>query len=234
MQQAQETQQYVVASLKKIALNIENSVVIDPGIKGLATIQQLLQTRWNGDASKITDYARATIVVDSIFDVYRCLEKIYQSSLHVIEIQDNFFTPYPEYYRDVNIIVRDPHNEHIGEIQINTHYLVDFKNTRGHHMFDQIRDIKAQAYLEHRPLSREEQRRLDILTEKSREGYNQAFHDSMNIPGKKERVGIYGILLDTERKKILLTQTKSGSKIIYNFPGGGVEKNEGFKEALIR
>ena len=42
----------------------------------------------------------------------------------------------------------------------------------------------------------------------------------------KERIGVYGVLLDAEKKKILLTQTKSGSKIIYNFPGGGVEKND--------
>jgi 8-oxo-dGTP pyrophosphatase MutT (NUDIX family) len=49
-----------------------------------------------------------------------------------------------------------------------------------------------------------------------------------------QRTGVYGVLFDNQTKKILLTQTQSGSKIIYNFPGGGVDKHESFNQALIR
>lgn len=34
--------------------------------------------------------------------------------------------------------------------------------------------------------------------------------------------------------KVLMVRTQSGSKLIYNFPGGGVENNEGFAQALTR
>ncbi len=233
MKQAGETQYYIIESLQTISSEIEGSTIIDSGVKELKTINQLLQTRWNNDPSKITDYARATIVVITVSDVYHCLDALYQSPLQILEIQDNFFTPYPENYRDLSIVIKDPQNSHIGEIQINTYAMVEFKNCLGHKMFDQIRNIKAHACLEHRAFTDEEQELIDNLTKSSREGYDQAFFDSMNTAEKKERIGVYGILLDSQGK-ILLTQTKSGSKIIFNFPGGGVERDEGFKDALVR
>jgi 8-oxo-dGTP pyrophosphatase MutT (NUDIX family) len=233
MEQAEETQCYIVASLQAISSEIEGSTIIDSGTKELKTINQLLQTRWNNDPSRITDYARATIVVITVSDVYHCLDALYQSPLQILEVQDNFFTPYPENYRDLSIVIKDPQNSHIGEIQINTYAMVEFKNCLGHKMFDQIRNIKAHVCLENRTFTEEELGIINSLTKSSKEGYNQAFFDSMNTAEKKERIGVYGILLDFQGR-ILLTQTRSGSKIVFNFPGGGVERDEGFQEALIR
>lgn len=54
----------------------------------------------------------------------------------------------------------------------------------------------------------------------------------MNIGDKKIRVGVYGIL--TYGDKVLMLRTQSGSKLIYNFPGGGIDNGEGLSRALIR
>lgn len=54
----------------------------------------------------------------------------------------------------------------------------------------------------------------------------------MNTNNKKLRVGVYGILIHDN--SVLMVRTKSGSRWIYNFPGGGVEPDEGLGEALIR
>lgn len=46
------------------------------------------------------------------------------------------------------------------------------------------------------------------------------------------RIGVYGICI--QDKKVLMVKTQSGTKTIYNFPGGGVDDNEGFIDALKR
>jgi 8-oxo-dGTP pyrophosphatase MutT (NUDIX family) len=229
LEQAQDTQIRLIDYLNSLTCK---SIVLDPGIKGLKTINQLLQTRWNGDASKITDYARATIGVDNFSQVYQCLYAIQNSTLEVIDIQDHFFNPYPENYRDINIVFKDKVNGHLGEIQINTLSLLDYKNSKGHDLFDQIRNIRAKAHQENRPLSHEENAIINQCTQDSIVGYNEAFQKSLKINDYTIRVGVYGII--THNDEVLMTKTQSGSKLIYNFPGGGIDENESLSQALIR
>ena len=229
LEDAQETQVRLINFLETVP---GKSVVLDPGVKGLKTINQLLQTRWDGDAARITDYARATVGVDTIFHVYQCLDVIKSSVLEIISIQDNFLSPYPEYYRDINVVFRDRVNGHLGEVQINTLPILDYKNTEGHHLFDQIRNIRAKVYLEGRVFLLEENQAIEQLTRESALGYNKAFADSLKIGNKTIRVGVYGIL--THNNEVLMVKTQSGSQLIYNFPGGGVDEGEGFAQALVR
>lgn len=229
LEQAQETQIRLVYYLNSLTCK---SIVLDPGTKGLKTINQLLQTRWNGDASRITDYARATVGVDNFFQVYQCLYAIQNSTLEIIDIQDHFFNPYPENYRDINIVFKDKVNGHLGEIQINTISLLDYKNSKGHDLFDQIRNIRAHAHQENRPLSYEENEIINQCTQESIIGYNNAFQNSLKINDHTIRVGVYGII--THNNEVLMTRTQSGSKLIYNFPGGGIDENENLAQALIR
>ncbi len=233
LQEAQATQQRLVIFLNGLKSKyISASIVFDSGIKQMPTIQQLLNTRWNGDASRITDYSRATIAVENIYQVYHCLEDIKKSSLEIVKERDNFLLPYPNKYRDINIVFRDLKNGHLGEIQINTIPMLEFKNSSGHHLFDEVRNIQARGVQESRPLSGEEEQKIAQLTMQGIIGHNNAFESSMKIANKTLRVGIYGILIyDNE---VLMVKTKSGSKIIYNFPGGGVESKEGLAEALLR
>jgi 8-oxo-dGTP pyrophosphatase MutT (NUDIX family) len=229
LKQAKDTQTRLVDYLNLLP---HKSIVLDPGIKGLKTINQLLQTRWNGDASRITDYARATVGVDNFFQVYQCLHAIQNSTLEIVDIQDHFFNPYPENYRDINIVFKDRTNGHLGEIQINSLALLNYKNSKGHDLFDQIRNIRAKAYQENRLLSFEEDQTINQLTKESILGYNEAFKSSLKINNYTIRVGVYGII--THNGEVLMTRTQSGSKLIYNFPGGGIDENESIAEALIR
>ena len=58
-------------------------------------------------------------------------------------------------------------------------------------------------------------------------------HNSPSKPLHTEtRIGVYGICI--QDKKVLMVKTQSGTKTIYNFPGGGVDDNEGFIDALKR
>lgn len=222
--EARETQTRIVPLLHDIPMVIQ---VIDPGIKGMETINRLLKTRWNGDASYITDYARATIVVENFPDIYFCLEEL-KKHVHVLSIDDHYALPFPEMYRDINVVFADPCNGHIGEIQINSKPMILFKNTAGHDIFDKIRIIRAKEQLENRMLTEDEIKRIQELTNMSIGGYKSAF--AMSHVGT--RIGVYGICI--QDKKVLMVKTQSGTKTIYNFPGGGVDDNEGFIDALKR
>jgi len=229
---AHDSQKRLITFLNKLKVKYNNAVVIDPGIKQMPTIDQLLKTRCNNDASKITDYTRATIGVENLYQVYRCLEDIKASNLLVVSVRDNFFQPSPEMYRDLNIVFRDSVNNHLGEIQINTLPLLAFKKEKGHELFDKIRKIKFNAHQEDRSLSKDENLIIKECITESVLGYNNAFGGSMKLDNKTLRVGVYGILI--HNNEVLMVREQSGSKLIYNFPGGGVENNEGLAEALAR
>ncbi|MEX0849785.1 MAG: NUDIX hydrolase [Candidatus Dependentiae bacterium] len=47
------------------------------------------------------------------------------------------------------------------------------------------------------------------------------------------RLGVYAVITN-QNNEILLTKTQSGSKVIYNFPGGGIDSGESFAQALKR
>jgi ADP-ribose pyrophosphatase YjhB (NUDIX family) len=233
LRDAHDSQGRLIAFLNALKVKYKNSVVIDPGVKQMPTINQLLKMRCNNDASKITDYARATIGVENVYQVYRCLEDIKASNLQVISIRDNFFKPSPENYRDINVVFKDPVNNHLGEIQINTLALLAFKKEKGYKLFDKIRKIKFKAHQENRSPSNEEVLIMKECVTESVVGYNNAFGGSMKIDNKTLRIGVYGILINN-KNEVLMVREQSGSKLIYNFPGGGVDSNEGLAEALVR
>ena len=175
----------------------------------------------------MTDLSRVTILTNKFEEIYLCLNQL-KEYVNVLSVDDHFLYPYTEMYRDINIIFEDPLNKHIGEIQINTKAMISFKNELGHNLFDIIRKLNAKAFLEKRSLSRDEQETIRNVTKMSQNGYNKAFAESH----KNTRIGVYGICI--KNNKVLMVTTKSGSRTIYNFPGGGVEDNEGFSETLKR
>jgi ADP-ribose pyrophosphatase YjhB (NUDIX family) len=120
----------------------------------------------------------------------------------------------------------------LGEVQINAMPIIDYKHTKGHKLFDQIRNIRANAKIENRDLTSEELNLLQKLTAESKIGYDTAFNESLIINDKQIRVGVYAVIINDD--KVLLTKTLAGSQSIMNFPGGGVTIDEGFADALQR
>lgn len=55
---------------------------------------------------------------------------------------------------------------------------------------------------------------------------------NQHAPALNLRESAYGILLRED--KVLMTHTRSASRIIINFPGGGLDKNETIEAALRR
>ncbi len=171
---AAQTQLRLSKFLKGFAENYPNSLVYIPNIKGMPTIRSLLQTRWDGDASMITDYARATISFPKLTTMYQGLEDLKKSGLIILQITDSFLTPCLGGYRDINVVFRDFSNGHLGEIQLNLNSIMNFKNGLGTAFFHVIRTLLAIPALENRPLSKNENICLDWLFEQERLGYEAA------------------------------------------------------------
>lgn len=179
MQDALHTQKNIDEFLQFIKIQFPNSQIIIPQTKGIKTINALLKTRWGGDASKITDYARATISFDNIYEMYHGLLFIQNSGLIILDIKDNFWHPLKEGYRDINITFKDLSNGHLAEIQLTTHPLLKYKNDTGHHLFDKLRTIKANVIIEKRELSNLEKIEIDKLEKESQIGYKTALLNSI-------------------------------------------------------
>ncbi|HBY05784.1 MAG: NUDIX hydrolase [candidate division TM6 bacterium GW2011_GWE2_42_60] len=52
------------------------------------------------------------------------------------------------------------------------------------------------------------------------------------LPDKNCRIGVYGVLI--KDNSILMVKTQSGDRLVYNFPGGGIEPNESLEDSLVR
>ena len=181
LKEARETQYRLSVFLTDFAKSHHNSRAYIPAIKGNNTINKLLQTRWNGDASMISDYARATISFSRVEEMYEALEDLKKSGLIILKITDNFLTPCLGGYRDINIIFRDFSNGHLGEIQLNIHSIMEFKNGLGTALFHVIRTLQSIPELEKRPLSKNEQTCLDWLFERERLGYDAALDKDSDL-----------------------------------------------------
>lgn len=99
-------------------------------------------------------------------------------------------------------------------------------------MFDCLRKIKAQLLIEKRIPTEEESIIINYLTQLSKKEYKKAHDELLTYNNKPVRIGVYAII--QKGNKSLLVKTKSKNSEIYNFPGGGVENEERFEEALIR
>lgn len=169
--EANNTQKNLGKFLSFVSDNFAGSRIVVPKIKGLNTINMLLKNRWQGDPSKITDYSRATISFNSLYEVYAALNFIEKTGLVILRVKDNFANPTKEGYRDLNLVFLDSSNQHLAEIQLTTHALLLFKNNTGHKYFDKIRNIQATAILQQRNFTIIEKIKIFVLKTVSKIGY---------------------------------------------------------------
>lgn len=185
---AQQTQRRLAIFLNDLHSSYEGSRVYIPEVKGMNTINSLLVSRWDGDASRITDYSRATISFPTLEIMYDGLESLKNSGLIILNITDRFAHPCLGECRDIKVVFRDFVNGHIGELQLSTNRVMEFKNGLGTALSHVIKELMAIPKLKSRPLVENEQICLDTLFEIEREGYEAALIDEAE---KQKTVGVY-------------------------------------------
>ena len=174
-QQAEEAQEYLSQATEEIASQLGGEPLIPPTLKGRERTLEKITADYGGDASRITDLARSSIIFENPQQVYQALE-VLQNKFDLVRIKDRFQNP-ANGYRDILLNLEMP-NGHVVEMQLHLRSILEVKNGIGHELYERVRSIKALAKSENRPLTSfeiEQIRESELEMEKL---YEQAFEQS--------------------------------------------------------
>ncbi|HVV87083.1 MAG TPA: hypothetical protein VHE35_28785 [Kofleriaceae bacterium] len=141
------------------------------GLKGRPRAMEKIASDYGGDASRLLDISRASIEYDSMQKLKAGLALIQGRGI-VVRSKDRFANATAAGYRDMMLNVRMS-NGHICELQLHLKQILDVKKGAGHHIYEEIRKIEAQAA--NGELSNEQREQIDALNAQSRQLYDAAF-----------------------------------------------------------
>lgn len=157
--------------IEDVALKTGGETKIAP-LKSRERAEQKIQADYEGDASKIKDILRASIIYKKFEQVESGLKQLQQET-NVVGLKDRFAKPTPAGYRDALINIQTQ-NGTIAEIQLHLEPILEAKK-EGHKYYEQQREIQAKLIVENRDPSLQEEAQLDNLEAKQRSLYNDAF-----------------------------------------------------------
>lgn len=162
----------------KIADKITNVQCHIPDLKGFERTLEKINHDYHGDFKKVLDLIRGSIVVDNLVTL-RLAIKEFNNYYKIAQTKNRFKQPLDSGYRDFVEIFYDEKANLYGEMQFHLHPIFVFKD-EAHALYEKTRSIEGKAKLEQRELSNQEKEEITILLKKSKEGYEQAFFESVN------------------------------------------------------
>ncbi|TKE99052.1 phosphoribosylglycinamide formyltransferase [Vibrio kanaloae] len=170
---AHQAQAELETICKSTAL-LTNSEALFAGVKSQSRAQEKIDLELDGDVTRITDLARATIIandVESLVEVYESLSR----EADVVKLKNKFKSPADSGYRDLNLLVRLPKTNIIAEVQLHLKAIADVKSGPEHELYEIIQGIERHAIAEHRPINDIEAAQINSLRRQSLELYQQAW-----------------------------------------------------------
>lgn len=147
-------------------------------IKGVDRAEAKVMADYGGDATKLKDLVRGTVVVRRLGDVERALSEL-QSRFEVLDsgFRNGLTKPStdPTGYRDVklNALV----DGHVVEIQINVPEMLVAKK-EAHKLYERVAEIDRKATLEKRDPTAQEDAEIQSLTAQQKEIYATAWAEA--------------------------------------------------------
>ncbi|GGB54748.1 GTP pyrophosphokinase [Shewanella inventionis] len=173
MARAPAAQQELIELLTHINQTSYTSAII-PATKSYARAAQKVQLKFNGDASLLTDIARASVIandVNSLLTSYQQLRK----STDVVQLKNRFAEPKTSGYRDLNVLVKLPKSQMVVEVQFHLNDIAEIKSGPEHQVYEQIQAIELQAKTEQRALNDIEHASIAKLRQDSHKQYHKAW-----------------------------------------------------------
>lgn len=170
---AYDAQAELAQLLTKIANRTQARLVIPP-VKSYQRAADKVATKFNGDASQITDLARASVVTDSIQDLMQTYQALSEQT-QVVQQKNRFAEPKASGYRDLNLLVRLPDSGMIAEVQLHLQDIADIKSGPEHKVYEKVQTIEANAIKQQRPLSEFELAQIAQLRQDSHRQYHKAW-----------------------------------------------------------
>ncbi|GMM87266.1 RelA/SpoT domain-containing protein [Vibrio fortis] len=153
---------------------LTNSEALFAGVKSQARAEEKITLELNGDVTRITDLARATIIandVESLVEVYEAVSR----EADVVKVKNKFKSPADSGYRDLNLLVRLPKTNIIAEVQLHLKAIADVKSGPEHELYEIIQGIERNALAQNRPINDIEAAQINNLRSQSLELYQQAW-----------------------------------------------------------
>ncbi|RTR39861.1 GTP pyrophosphokinase [Shewanella canadensis] len=171
--QAQPAQDELNLIMNSIAENTHGSPLLPP-IKSFARAQEKVITKFNGDASQLTDLARATLVTNNIHDLMQAYESL-STKTQIVQVKNRFASPKESGYRDLNVLIRLPGSQMIAEVQLHLDEIAKIKSGAEHLVYEEVQAIQAAAKHENRRLNEIETARITRLRQASHKQYHKAW-----------------------------------------------------------
>ncbi len=169
--------QFELVQLTQHVAYLSDTEAVLPGVKSRERAQAKLQGELDGDVSRLTDLARASLVADDIGSLVAAYEQL-ESQVEVVAVKNRFKQPKANGYRDLNLLVRLPQNDMVAEVQIHLAPIAAIKNGAEHDIYEQIQVLERRA--KQHPLSELEQARMARLSQQSTDLYLGAWHQVLS------------------------------------------------------
>jgi len=174
---AEQAQQELAILTNQVALLSATQAVV-PAIKSVERAQVKIQHKFAGQAEKITDLARSSIIARNSQQLMSAFEKI-ERNAEILKIKNRFSNPKENGYRDLNLLVRLPKSKMIVEIQLHLNRMQTIKNGAEHDNYVAIQDIINTASLQQRDTSEIEKFKVQQLQQESSALYHAAWQEQL-------------------------------------------------------
>ncbi|MCG3728513.1 phosphoribosylglycinamide formyltransferase [Vibrio cincinnatiensis] len=144
------------------------------GVKSQQRAREKVTLELAGQAERITDLARATMIADDVPSLVEAYEALGREAT-IVKVKNRFKSPAPSGYRDLNVLVELPKTKIIAEVQFHLKAIADVKSGPEHALYEQIQQIERQANQEQRPLSLWESAQIKRFRTESFNLYQQAW-----------------------------------------------------------
>jgi hypothetical protein len=151
--------------------------LIPSSLKRRERTQEKIQSDYDGDASRITDLARSSVICENPQQVYKALGEL-ESQFKVVRVKDRFEKPVNG-YRDM-LVNLEMSNGHIVEVQLHVRSVMEVKNGSGHKLYEESRSIYAKAKTENRPLTAQEAETVGRLEQQQKQLYDDAYQKTID------------------------------------------------------
>lgn len=177
---APQAQHELEVLCKSIALNTQTQPVFS-GVKSQLRAKEKVDKELGGQADKITDLARATIVAEDLPSLIKAYQQLQQQTL-VLQVKNRFKTPAPSGYRDLKVLVQLPNSSIIAEVQFHLGEIAKIKSGDEHHLYEKIQHIERTATVENRPLNDVEEAQISQLRNQSLKLYHDVWQYYLTPP----------------------------------------------------
>ncbi|WP_428459008.1 RelA/SpoT domain-containing protein [Photobacterium makurazakiensis] len=170
---APAAQQELANLISEISLITQTESVVPP-VKSKTRAEIKINTELNGQANKITDLARASIVADDIPSLVQAFE-LMNKEVDVVAIKNRFKTPTESGYRDLKMLVQLPKSKMIAEVQLHLSAISTVKNGEEHEIYEQVQNIERNALSQAREITEFELAQIAKLRATSKNLYHNAW-----------------------------------------------------------